>query len=251
MMVFDVRGDVSQITRHLSRLAQEQIPYATARALTKTAQFVKSKMPAEMQSAFDRPTPYTLGATFVQPATKQRLFAVVKIRDEQTKGRAPIKYLSTEIYGGSRGQKGFELRLQDAGVMPRGWFAVPSRYLTLDRYGNVPRGLIVRILSQLQAMRDPYQNETPALRRKRNAKARLGRYFAVMPGMKRTAHLQPGIYERVGTGFGSAIRPVFVYVQRAKYRPRLKFFERADQISRMRFPIEFALAATEAIRSAR
>ena len=79
---FDVRGDTSQITRHLSSLAQRQVPFATALALTKTAKFVQQKIREEMPRVFDRPTRYTLNSTWVRAATKARLWAEVKIKDD-------------------------------------------------------------------------------------------------------------------------------------------------------------------------
>jgi len=251
-VVFDVRSDVSAVTRHLSSLANEQIPFATALALTRTAQFAQGKLKDELRRAFDRPTPYTLNATFVQPATKQRLWALVKLKDEAVKGNPAVRFLIHQIRGGGRTVKGFEKLLQRAGVMPEGWFAVPASGAPLDQYGNVRGGTINRILSQLQASRDPLTRETTAAKAKRNRTRTAGRYFVAYPGSVRTSHLAPGIYERLSAFGGSGVRPVFLYVQRApRYRRRLRFLEVTDQAARMRFPIEFALAARQAIRTAR
>jgi hypothetical protein len=247
MLEYKVTGDVKAITDHLSRMARDQIPFATAKALTMTAKAVQREIDAEIKRVFDRPTPYTQRATFVRTATKQRLFAEVKLKDQAFKGNPAVRYLEAQVEGGRRKHKGFEKLLIRAGVMPAGWYAVPGKGAPLDAYGNISGGTITRILSQLKASRDPLANET-ARSKGRNRRRVKARYFAVMPGRERTKHLKAGVYERVGR----SIKPVLIYVQRApKYRRRLQFYRIADQVARMRFPIEFARAAREAISTAR
>ena len=56
---------------------QKQVRFAAAKALTQTAKKVQTRLIAEMGSQFDRPTPYTLRSTFVKPATKTELSAIV------------------------------------------------------------------------------------------------------------------------------------------------------------------------------
>lgn len=252
MIVFDVRGSLDEILSHLDGVAKRHVPYALARSLTKTAQFIAAKEREEIARAFDRPTPFTLNALYVRPATKESLWAEVKIKDAATKGNPAIKYLAPEIYGGTRGPKRFEYLLQRAGILPAGWYAIPASGAQLDGYGNVKASMVNAMLSQLQAARDSLTNEPKHLKRKRNAKKRTGRYFAAIPGRDRTKHLRPGIYERLGTAWGSGIRPVFIFsARKPRYRQRFKFFEIAEQIGPMRWPIEFGLAMREALATAR
>ena len=252
MISFDVRGDANAILADLDRISKQQVPYAMARSLTKTAQFVAGKEVDVIKRSFDRPTPFTLNSLYVNPATKQKLEAFVKIKDEAFKGNAAIKYLAAEIYGGRRQNKGFEKLLQRSGVLPSGWYAIPASGAELDGYGNVRGSLITRILSQLQSARDSLTNETVKLKRSRNRTKAKGRYFVAYPGRPRTKHLKYGIYERLSAFGGSAIRPVFIFTARApRYRQRFKFFETADHVARMRWPIEFGLAMREAIATAR
>ena len=255
MLDYVVTGDVSKITAHLSDLAQRQVPFATAMALTKTAKFVQQKIREEMPRVFDGPTRYTLNSTWVRPATKQRLWAEVKIKDDLATRAGvvpPIKWLAQQIYGGSRGHKGFENLLLRMGKMPPG-FAVPASSMPRDAYGNVSKGQIVKILADLQALRDPLDRTTDRsrLRRRRSRAKRAQFYFSTHPVNWRTAHLKPGIYVRTEFGFGSSIRPVILFVPAVRYRKRLRFYEIADQSARMRFPVEFALAMRHAIRTAR
>lgn len=251
-MIFSVTGDTREIAEHLTSLSQRQIPYATARALTKTVQFAALKEEQAMARDFDRPTPYTLNSLYITPATKQKLQAEVKIKDEAFKGNPAIRFLAAEIYGGVRRQKGFETLLQRNGLLPSGWYAVPASGAPKDSYGNVPGSFITRILSQVRAARDALTNETAKAKRTRNRRKTYGRYFVAYPGRERTKHLTAGIYERISAFGGSTIRPVFIFTSRKpRYRQRFKFFEIADQTARLRWPLEFALAMREAMATAR
>ena len=250
MASFDVRGDVSQIVEHLTWTSKRHVPYATARALTKSAQFAGQKLGEEIGRVFDRPTSYTLRATYVRPATKSNLTAEVKIKDEAVKSLPPIAWLGAEIYGGSRALKASEKLLQRAGKMPTGMVMVPTRSAPLDAYGNVSRGQMQRILSDVRAQRDPVTNRQKGKGRRKGA-ALPQAYFSSWPGTERTKHLQPGIWLRTSAFGGSAVRPVFLFVSRARYRVRLQFERVVDGAARMRFPIEFAIAMREALATAR
>lgn len=263
LLVYSVKGDIRNIEQHLTRLARDQVPFATALALTRTAQFIQGEIKKEITRAFDRPTKFTQDSTYVRPATKQRLWAEVKIKDESFKAVPPIKWLAPQIYGGTRALKRFEQRLVTAGAMPSGYFAVPASGADMDSFGNMSKGEIVRMLSDLQAHWDTRQNTTARSRKRRRASksVRPVFYFSTWPVNKRTAHLKPGIYKRVGAvaglasgisaGFKTPIKPVFLFVKRVRYRKRLRFFEIAEQTGRMRFPIEFALAMRQALKTAR
>ncbi|QBI77096.1 hypothetical protein [Pseudomonas phage vB_Pae_CF3a] len=66
----------------LTELEQRQIPYATATALTRTAQGLMDRLRDEMRVVFDRPTPYTLNSLRMVPARKDRLEARCFVKDE-------------------------------------------------------------------------------------------------------------------------------------------------------------------------
>lgn len=238
-----VTADIKRAIRRLDDLQRKHVPFATALALNKTGQAVKSALQAEMDVAFDRPTPNTKSALYLSPASKSRLRARVWMKDKQA------RYLSTQVRGGKRPAKGFEALLRRTRRLPEGWYAVPSKYVKLDGYGNVPGGIITKILSQLQSSRDPTANENILAKRRRNRTMAKGRYFAVLPGR---SHLAPGIWERMGTAWGSALRPVFLYTQRQPgYGSRLRFFEIGNRVAREEFPIQFQLALRRALSTAR
>lgn len=251
MIGIKVTADISKVQDLFDNLSKNQVPFATALALTKTAQYVQSELTNAMDSAFDRPTPYTKNALYVKPARKDSLVAVVKVKDEAFKGNPAVRYLFPEITGGTRALKGFEKLLQRAGVMPNGWYAIPTSAAPFDAYGNVPGSAVTRILSQLQAARDSLTNESAALKAKRNRLKRTQRYFAVMPGTEK-GKLKPGIYERLGTAWGSGIRPVFVYTQKQpNYSARYDFYGMAQAKAVERFPIEARIAIERTIATAR
>jgi len=251
MIGIKVTADISKVERLFDNLRKDQVPFATALALTKTAQYVQGELTKAMDTVFDRPTPYTKNALYVKPATKQVQVAVVKVKDEAFKGNPAVRYLFPEITGGTRNLKGFEKLLQRAGVMPSGWYAIPTSAAPFDAYGNVPGSVINRILSQLQSARDSLANESAALKTKRNRTKRNARYFAVNPATER-GKLKPGIYERLGTAWGSGIRPIFLYTQKQpSYSARYDFYGMARRFAVERYPIEAELAIQRAITTAR
>jgi len=252
-MVLNVQGDVREITRHLDVTMRRHIPFASALALTRTVQFIAAKESEEMARVFDRPTPFTLNALYIRPATKQRLWAEVKIKDEAFKGTPAIKYLAPQIFGGMRGRKAYEKQLIRAGMMPADMVTVPGQGAELDQYGNMKPTQISQMLSDLRARRDPLQNVTPrsAQRRMRSRIRRATFYFSTHPTNTRTAHLRGGIYKRLHFGFGSSIKPVLIFVKSARYRRRFDFYRIADQVGPLRWPLEFALAMRQAMRTAR
>jgi hypothetical protein len=253
-MFYSVQGDISAIEQHLSKFARDQMPFATALALTRTVQFAQAKIRAELPRIFDRPNKYTLNSLFIEPARKTKLSAAVKIKDDPTSGGViPIRYLAPEIYGGARSRKGFERRLISAGKMPPNVFAVPASGAELDQYGNIRTSILIQMLSDLQAQFDVTANSTARSlgRRKVRRSRRPTFYFSTWPPNRRTQHLRAGVYRRAHFGFGAAIKPVLIFVSHNVYRKRFRFYEMADQISRMRFRIEFALAMRQAVMTAR
>jgi len=257
-MELKVTGDIRAIEASLSGLAKRQVPFATALSLTRTAQFVQRKMIEEIKRSFDRPKPYTLGSTYVKPATRTNLQAEVKIKDEAFKSAPPIKWLAAEIYGGQRRHKAFEMLLIRAGVMPANMYAIPTRAAGQDAFGNMQASEINLMLSDLRSRRDVLNNSTAASRgrRVRSRTKAAYFYFSTYPANRKTAHLRAGIYKRTqATRMAGpvhvGIKPVLLFTSAAKYRRRLRFYEVADQVARMRWPLEFALAMRRALQTAR
>lgn len=246
---FRVEPDIARMQQTLNFIGRDQVPYATALALTRTAKFVEGEIRKEMPRTFRSPTRFTLNALRTAPATKQKLVAEVKVKDESFKAVAPIKWLSPQIYGGPRTAKRFEERLRTAGILGANQYAMPGQGAKMDGNGNMSRGQIVAILSDLQAHWDKAQNTTQASRAKRGARRKRGGVYFVV--RTQTGRLRPGVYERTAFAFGSAVKPVLIFTGQPRYRKRLRFFEVAEAVSPMRFRLELKRAAREAMRTAR
>lgn len=251
--------DTKSLQRTLDQLAHmpRQMRSAGALALTETAKRVKEAEIAEMRDSFDRPTNYTLGSVFVRGAISQRPVAIVGIKDNIFgQGRPAIQWLRWQIYGGLRSLTGYENLLVGAGLMRGTDRAVPGRFARLDAYGNISRGQIVQILSQLRI--DTTYGSTRSLPRfafddrgrdRRAKKARIklayknagGQYIALPDGRGR---LQPGIYQVRSTAFGRTDpKPVLIFVPKATYEPgRFDFHYVAQQAINKHFPAELRAA---------
>jgi hypothetical protein len=243
----------TELARELQDMSK-QVNFASAVAVTRTAFLARQGIYREMEAVFDRPTPYTMRSLYSTRATPTSQQAEVSFKDFAGKGTRAKQYLGPEVYGGPREAKRFEIALRNADVtsfeqrrMPSDKFALPSKYMRLDQYGNAPRGLITQILSRLRAT-------SPDVTQRRSGSARSTRkriredYFVGRPGEGR---LPFGIYQRATFGFGSSVRPVFLFGKQPIYRKRLRFFEVAEGIADQELTRQFSIAFDEAMRTAR
>ena len=202
--------NIADVERLLTSAQREALPRVTATALNRTAETAQDDLAGEMRRVFDRPTPRTLGGTYIRRATTKRLEVSVAFKD-MGRGTPAGKYLQAQVFGGDRRPKRFEAALAARGILRTGEFAVPAPGVRLDRYGNLSGGLIMKILSQLGAQSEVgyAQNATP-----RSAARNRGRvtYFA-----RRDEGGSNGIYERRG----NRVSPVILFVSDVSYTPRL------------------------------
>jgi hypothetical protein len=229
---------------------ESQLPFVTALALTRTAQAAQVAVKQEMVRVFDRPTPFAINSTFVKPATKTKPEALLFFKDLGNKGGgdARTRY-APQVFGGERLFKRFEGALFRAGLLGRNEVAVPGEGATLDAYGNISRGQIVDILSWFQAFgeqgfRANSTKETRAKRYKGTKSKRGYRYF-----YSRDKHR--GIWMAVPTAFGDVIKPVLMFVKRAKYKRLLDVGGVVDRTVATQYAAWFDDAVREAIRTAR
>lgn len=206
--------------------AARQVPFVTAFALTSAMKDAREGERTTMRSVFDRPTPYTLNALQVRPATKRKL--VAELGFKEFGGTPAWKYLGPQVEGGRRHKKRFERALEAAGILKGDEFAVPAKGATLDGYGNMSRGQLVRILSSLGAMTDTTQNTTR--RPKRSNRKRNLDYFVL-----RDTRAPNGVYLREGR----RAKPVLLFVKGVSYTKRFPYYERARAIVPARFREHF------------
>tara|TARA_R110002012_G_scaffold138388_1_gene293595 strand:- start:39 stop:659 length:621 start_codon:yes stop_codon:yes gene_type:complete len=121
--MFNVKGDIKPITKHLNKLHKKQIPFAAAQAINNTLFDVMKAQKAQLPKKLDRPTPFTMKAFKVNKAKKTELVGDIHVTPER------YKYLKYAIEGGTR----------------TGNIGVPTRHAKLNKYGNIPqrrKGLI-------------------------------------------------------------------------------------------------------------
>lgn len=204
----------------LSGLSERRMVSALATAMTRTAVDVKQAEQDEMRRVFDRPREWVVNAVKVTPATVQTMQAAVGFRDDGTGGANPTNVLRAQVDGGQRRPKRLEASLRAAGHLPAGWYCVPGAGAQLDATGDMVRGQVIQILSQLriQTVGGFDRAMSRDARKQINAQRKAGGRFFVMPQGKRAA---PGVYQREFGGRN--ITPVVVFVRSAQYARRFEF----------------------------
>jgi len=220
-------------------LTERQLEIVKQRTVLYAGRVVKEAEVEEMKRCFNAPTNFTLNA-FRVTFDKKNITSTVEIKDGYwTRSQ---NYLETQRYGGRRRFKAFETYLSRVGALPNGWLAVPGEGAEMDSFGNMKVGQIRQILSWFDAnewVAGSTQNmgqKGRDKRRKGTKKTRGFEYFSSQPGFRtgrgswkngQTQKLQPGIYRRTYFGFGSAIKPVLIFVKGASYKPIFNF----DQVA--------------------
>jgi len=255
-MQVEIKG-IDELFQKLDAFEKNHFLYAMARALTKTGQDDEAALVSEMRLVFNNPTPYTLNSLYLRPARKNDLSAFIYPKDDAGKGTPAKKFLYPEIQGGDRHIKRFERALQAMNILPEGMMCVPGAGAELDQYGNVSRGQLRQILSYLGAaeMTAGYFSNMTAKKRARlekGSKTKRGFAYFVSNGRGlRASHLSMGIYKRTGFVWGTAIKPVLLFVSKVSYRSILHFFEVGMKVANERFPVNFREAMDAALRTAR
>ena len=240
---------------------ESQAPFAMASAMTDTIKDVRDAEVLEMRRAFQMPTPYTPRSLYIKAATKARLEAMTWLKD----GSRPQHYLQPQIDGGGRPLKRFEQRLVMTGLMRHDQRAVPAAGAKLDAYGNMSRGQIVQILSQLKTavVQGDFSNATNSKRSR--AKRQAVAYFVSHgsgsrrhgfqgkrgKGTMYEQHLPAGVWARHRKSYGTEVKPVLLFVSKTNYTKRFDFFGVAEKTVRARLPVRLNDAINRALATAR
>ena len=244
-MKIDIRHNLKGLEEALAS-GQKQVRYATAVALTRTAQDVQRGVRAEMRKAFDRPLEWTLNSTYLKAARRDALTAEVGIKGRsQLAGKVtPEQTLRAQAAGGSRGQKRFERGLQALGVLPAGWVAVPSKSVPKDGHGNVSGQYLRSLLRAVAA--SGASGPQHAGRAVSRAKRQGGVYFVQRVGVK---GLSPGIYLReIGA---RSPTPIMLFRPSAGYVSRFSLESVAQRVVAERFGPNMSDALAHAYATAR
>ena len=217
---------------------QKQMRFAASKSLTQTARKIETRLRQDIADTFDRPTPWIKNGTFVEPANKNNLVATVGIKDKGARA-TQAKYLLQHFRAGARGNKPMEKAMRSMGILPAGWLAIPSKDgVKTDSYGNVSKRTIAGILGALQR-KDVASNRGVAFR-----------LFVVAPGNNKS-RLHPGIWQAANYEGESAIKPVFLFVQAARYRKVLDLEKTGREIVDREFEQIFNANLIQAIRTAK
>ena len=254
MININCKVDVKGALKQIANVKDKQLPFATSLAINRTALKVKSMQEREIRDVFDSPTPFIQNSQFIKYSNKQNLTATVGVKDFSFgKGVPAVKPLLAEIGGGERRLKRFERALRSIGVLPSGYVTVPGEAAEIDQYGNMKGSQIVKILSYFRAFPDiGYKaNSTDASRAKmaKSTKSRYGvSYFVGAPGDGKSPL---GIWQRIYSNFGTATRPIMIFVKSTNYEPIYDFKFVAENTVDKEFNREFIRAWEEAQRTAK
>ncbi|MDR0212517.1 MAG: hypothetical protein LBJ15_00760 [Comamonas sp.] len=233
----------------MAAISGPQLDQAISEGINMGAGRAKNAMRAEMQSVFDRPTPYILNAVQVQKkAVATDLTAMVAPTYMGGKGVDPQKILAAQEEGGRRQDKRSEVALRRAGILPRGYqTAIPATPFvgSDDGRGNLRGAFLVQLISYFQAFGEQGHRANMTAKRKQAIHLRGGkgakfvgpvrghrffvaygsarggaRWTAKGENDRRASSLAPGIWAATGTG-GVDVRPVLMFVKTASYTPRI------------------------------
>lgn len=247
-MQINVRSNVDDVLRGIREVREDQIPFATARALTQTASSLKAQLEATMPRVFDRPTPFTLNSVYFKPATKASLTAQVGLKDFIPKGTPASVYLQAQVHGGSRTQKKMESALtRNAGVLGSQEFWVPGQKASIDAYGNQLRGEIIQVLSAARAFGEQGYSANRTRRSQQNRGSGLRQIFV----SRGDRHLPRGIFERVNAAGERRVQPLAIFAKAASYKQRFDFYGISQSFVASRFNATFADSFARAMASAK
>lgn len=240
LVALSVSSDMARAMSRLDSVGRGQIPYAGSVAVNRLAKQAIVDLKAEMQRAFDRPTSWTLNAFYWTKATKRAPTAEIRAKDFAGKGTPAWKYLTPEVFGGTRRMKRFERALE--AKLGTGQ-SVPGEGATLNQYGNLSEATVNKILSALGAFRE---NGYLANRRARGSGRGRRQETFFLGHAGRNGMM--GIYRVVSSGH---VEPVLIFPARApNYRKRLPYRETVEGSFKKNEAAFFEQALKDAIATA-
>lgn len=249
----------SSALSNMSKLIKEapkQAMFAAVVANTRVAGMIREELTATMARVFDRPTSMVLQSVRVKPASKQDPVAVVGL-DIRELGGKNIKSMKEIIghhfVGGERVQKRLEMRLQRLGVLPVGRYVAPGRGAPLDAHGNISRGEVGKMLTQMGSY-DVSRMSGKTFERLKKDKKLVGRgkyngrtvlrsqYFVAKSKSGRPL----GVWKVMGRG---DVQPVLAFVAKPTYRKRIDLPAIGQRVIAKCWPQEFRKALADALKN--
>lgn len=212
-------ADLRDLSRQL-RAIKEQIPFATAQAMTSVVRQIEAAQKTAFQRHLDNPTPFTVKSVGSVGARKNNLRARVFVRD------TAAGYLEPFELGGEHKLNGKAL--------------LNPKNIKLNKYGNLARNKI----SQLKVKPNTFIGDVNGVngvwqRRKPKKSKRKKRAKRSANGIRRDRMKQPA--PKLLIRFGDAL-PV---------SPVLGYMDRANKMAEALLPGALSQAIAEALRTAK
>lgn len=221
--MFDITSTLSGFGKGVTQF-EKATDKAVVDALNWTAWDARQALMDEIDDVFHLPTAWTKRSIYVKTASLGKPVAAVAIakgrfNKQTSSGLSPIsRVMEPHLLGSSRKVKAFEKRLQAAGVLGRNQLTVPGQKVRLNRFGNMTRGQITKILSNISGKQSS------------NRKGSSGRHFVKYDDAGQAI----GIWRRTGK---RSVIPVLVFVDgRMKYGRVFEFYSVVKRVRDREYP---------------
>jgi hypothetical protein len=225
MLELSFRSNVDAISRQLTDLAREQLPFAEARALTELAKLAAQAEKQAMPRVFNAPVPFTVNSVAVQPARKGKPVARVYVRDKAA------AYLEPYEYGGT----------QFLGKKPGDLVPVNAR---ANVYGNLPRNAMRQYLGRDDTFLGTVRTQHGPIY---GLWQRPAKFVGLKFGKRRGA---PKVEDK-STNISGKMKLIVAIHKPVSVTKRLDFATRAEQVVRANFNRVFGAELARAIATAK
>lgn len=222
MIEISVKADVAQIERRLDTFARDQLPFATASAITAVAKQVQLAEVENLRSTFRNPSPFTLRSIRMTAARKGNPEATVFVMDKAE------QYLEPYEFGGVHQLPGPAL--------------FNPKDIDLNAYGQLPRGIMARMrgrkdiyIGVIQTNKGPVNGVWQRLDVSRK-------------GTQKRRRKERGSVHHEHLG---ALKLLIRFGDALPVTQHLNFFLRAEQMVSMGFQKEFGRALARALATSR
>lgn len=202
-----------------------------------TLNYIKGLIPKYV----DRPKPITMRSLYARFANKDRIDATIEFKAAAGKKLYMQHWLAPMVFGVNRRPKGLDAALKAYGLLPDGYYAVPTKDIRTDGFGNVRGPYVSAMISYLRIDRSGTQNRS---RKKKRINVKKKRWFVARPNNKQ--NIKPGIYEWRYTAFGKALRMVYSF-ERTSYRKIFPFFDLGLKYSAQQLFVNLKTRIDEAV----
>jgi hypothetical protein len=218
-----IASNLKQVQKSLGAFANQQLPFATATALTALAKRVKEEEVKNLAATFKNPSPFTLRSVRSTAARKDSPVATVFVMDKAA------EYLDPYEAGGVHKLPGRAL--------------LNPKDIALNQYGQLPR----RTLAALKARSDIFIGKVKTKRGIVNGVWQRSAATAVVTN-KRTGKTR---ISKKGVNATGKLKLLIRFGDALPVRQRLNYQARAKQVIDREFNREFGKAMARAIASAR